>query len=68
MAIRLSVSVLVGIIVTLALFYLMQALISGADSALTEDNLGNLVDFVRVKKRRRSERQKAPAEKATTTR
>lgn len=50
MAIRLSVSVLVGIIVTLALFYLMQALISGADSALTEDNLGNLVDFVRVKK------------------
>jgi|TARA_B110000196_G_C21121472_1_gene653438 protein TonB len=50
MAIRLSVSVIVGIIVTLALFYLMQALISGADSALSEDRLGNLVDFVRVKK------------------
>lgn len=49
MAIRLSASVIVGIIVTLALFYLMQALISGADSALTEDHLGNLVDFVRVK-------------------
>ena len=49
MVIRLSVSVVVGVIVTLALFYLMQALISGADSALTEDKIGNLVDFVRVK-------------------
>ena len=50
MAIRLSLSVIAGIIVTLALFYLMQALISGADSALSEDKIGNLVDFVRVKK------------------
>lgn len=49
MAIRLSLSVIAGIIVTLALFYLMQALISGADSALSEDKIGNLVDFVRVK-------------------
>lgn len=49
MAIRLSLSVIAGIIVTLALFYLMQALISGADSALSEDDIGNLVDFVRVK-------------------
>ncbi len=49
MAIRLGVSVVVGVVVTLALFYLMQALISGADSALTEDKIGNLVDFVRVK-------------------
>ncbi|MEK9824670.1 MAG: protein TonB, partial [Gammaproteobacteria bacterium] len=49
MAIRLSLSVIVGVVVTLALFYLMQALIQGADSALTEDKIGNLVDFVRVK-------------------
>lgn len=49
MVIRLSLSVIVGVIVTLALFYLMQALIQGADSALTEDKIGNLVDFVRVK-------------------
>ena len=49
MAIRLSLSVVVGVVVTLALFYLMQALIQGADSALTEDKIGNLVDFVRVK-------------------
>ena len=49
MAIRFSLSAIVGVIVTLALFYLMQALISGADSALTDDKIGNLVDFVRVK-------------------
>jgi protein TonB len=49
MTIRLSLSGLAGIVVTLALFYLMQALIQGADSALSEDNIGNLVDFVRVK-------------------
>ncbi len=49
MVIRFSLSAVVGVIVTLALFYLMQALISGADSALTEDKIGNLVDFVRVK-------------------
>ena len=49
MAIRLSLSVVAGVIVTLALFYLMQFLIQSADSALSEDNIGNLVDFVRVK-------------------
>jgi protein TonB len=49
MTIRYSLSAIVGVIVTLALFYLMQALISGADSALTDDKIGNLVDFVRVK-------------------
>lgn len=46
---RLGISGAVGIVVTLVLFYLMQALIQGADSALTEDKIGNLVDFVRVK-------------------
>jgi protein TonB len=50
MVIRFSLSAVVGVIVTLALFYLMQALIQGADSALSEDKIGNLVDFVRVKK------------------
>lgn len=49
MAIRLGLSTFAGVLVTLALFYLMQALIQGADSALTEDKIGNLVDFVRVK-------------------
>ena len=49
MAKRFSLSVLVGLFVTLGLFYLMQALIQGADSALSEDKIGNLVDFVRIK-------------------
>ena len=49
MVIRFSLSAFVGVVVTLALFYLMQALIPGADSALTDDKIGNLVDFVRVK-------------------
>ena len=49
MTIRLSLSAILGVIVTLALFYLMQYLIQGTKSALTEDNIGNLVDFVRVK-------------------
>lgn len=49
MAIRLSLATLVGLVVTLALFYLMQYLIAGGNKALTEDATGNLVDFVRVK-------------------
>lgn len=57
MATRLSLSVLVGVVVTLALFYLMQALIQGADSALTEDKIGTLVDFVRVKQEQEAQRK-----------
>jgi len=49
MFIRLGLSTVVGVVVTLGLFYLMQYLIQGADSALTDDKIGNLVDFVRVK-------------------
>ena len=49
MAIRFSLSAIVGVVVTLALFYLMQYLIQSSNSALTEDKIGNLVDFVRVK-------------------
>lgn len=49
MAIRVGLATIVGLIVTLALFYLMQYLISGGKSALTEDKIGSLVDFVRVK-------------------
>ena len=47
---RLGLSVLAGAVVTLALFYLMQALIQNADSALSDSGIGNLVDFVRIKK------------------
>ena len=40
---------IVGLVVTLALFYLMQALIAGGKSALTDNKVGRLVDFVRIK-------------------
>jgi protein TonB len=72
MTIRFSLSVIVGVIVTLALFYLMQSLISGAASALSEDKIGNLVDFVRVKqdqdvqKKQRKPKKAAPARRTTT--
>lgn len=48
-AIRIGLSVLLGVLVTTALFYLMQALISGGRSAMTKNESVNLVDFVRVK-------------------
>lgn len=38
-----------GVIVTTALFYLMQALIHGGRSAMTKNESINLVNFVRVK-------------------
>ena len=63
MAIRLSLSTIVGILVTLALFYLMQALIAGADKALKEDTIGNLVDFVRVKEDQEIQTKKRLPEK-----
>lgn len=49
MVIRLGFSTVVGVFVTVALFYLMQWLISSGNSALTENDAGHLVDFVRVK-------------------
>lgn len=48
MVIRLGSSMIIGLGVTLVLFYIMQALISSDQSALTEDQTRNLVDFVRV--------------------
>lgn len=49
MVIRIGLSMIVGIVVTLALFYLMQFLISGGKKAITEDSIGRIVDIVRVK-------------------
>lgn len=49
MATRISLSMLLGILVTVALFYLMQALIAGGRSAMTKNESIRLVDFVRVK-------------------
>jgi protein TonB len=63
MIIRFSGSAIGGVIVTLALFYLMQALIQGADSALSDDKIGNLVDFVRVKQDQALETKKRKPKK-----
>ena len=50
MAIRLSLSAVLGLVITLALFYLMQALIAGGKTALSDGKSGRIVDIVRVKK------------------
>ena len=63
MIIRYSLSAIVGVFVTLALFYLMQALIQGADSAISDDKIGNLVDFVRVKQDQNLETKKRKPKK-----
>jgi protein TonB len=63
MVIRLGLSVIVGAVVTLALFYLMQALISSQDSAITDDAGGNMVDFVRVKQEQLLETKKRKPKK-----
>ena len=61
MMLRLGISTVIGVIVTLGLFYLMQYLIQGADSALTDDKIVNLVDFVRVKQEQEVEtKQRKP--------
>ncbi len=49
MTIRFSLSAIAGVFITIALFYLMQSLISGAKSAITDDAVGRIVDIVRVK-------------------
>ena len=61
--IRFGLSAIVGVFVTLALFYLMQALIQGADSALSDDKIGNLVDFVRIKQDQNVEAKKRKPKK-----
>lgn len=48
-AIRISLSMVLGVVVTVALFYLMQALIANGRSAMTRNESIHLVDFVRVK-------------------
>lgn len=46
---RFSGSALAGLFITLTLFFIMQALIAGGKKVLTDEGIGNLVDFVRVK-------------------
>jgi protein TonB len=63
MVIRLSLSVIIGAVVTFALFYLMQYLIIGNHLALDEDSGGTIVDIVRVKKDNEVQTKKRKAKK-----
>jgi protein TonB len=47
---RLVIGLVLGLAITLSLFWVMQYLIATADRTLNEDSAGSLVDFVRVKR------------------
>ena len=47
---RLVIGLILGLAITLSLFWVMQYLIATADRTLNEDAAGSLVDFVRVKR------------------
>jgi|TARA_Y100000310_G_scaffold343800_1_gene453107 protein TonB len=66
---RFSFSVFFGLLVSLLLFYMMQALIAAGEMFITEDKITFLVDIVRVKdepemrtKRRKAEKPPPPDE------
>ena len=48
--VRLAIGIVIGLVVTAALFWTMQYLIETADRELNEGTSGNLVDFVRLKR------------------
>ena len=48
--VRLLIGIVLGLVVTAALFWTMQYLIETADRELNEGTSGNLVDFVRLKR------------------
>jgi len=47
---RLVIGLVLGLAITLSLFWVMQYLIATADRTLNEDAAGSLVDFVRIKR------------------
>ncbi len=47
---RMAIGIVLGLAVTLSLFWLMQYLIATADRSLNEETAGNLLDFVRIKR------------------
>ena len=66
---RMAAALLIGALVTLALFWVMQYLIASADREYHETRRGALVDFVRLKRdevieRRQIKPRKPPAPKA----
>tara|TARA_R110002096_G_scaffold14719_7_gene51830 strand:- start:6307 stop:6966 length:660 start_codon:yes stop_codon:yes gene_type:complete len=63
MIVRLGVGLILGAVVTLSLFWVMQYLIATADRSLDEGKRGALVDFVRVKKNEVIERKQIKPKK-----
>lgn len=63
MIIRIGLSMILGVIITTALFYLMQSLIAGGKSAMTKNESIHLVDFVHVQKQEHVETKQTRPEK-----
>jgi protein TonB len=63
MPVRLTIGLLLGAMVTLCLFWIMQYLIVSADRSLDEAKRGTFVDFVRVKKNEIVERKQIKPKK-----
>ena len=60
---RLTVGFVLGLVITLFLFWFMQYMIVTADRTLDESSRGSLVDFVRVQRDETVERKKRKPEK-----
>jgi protein TonB len=63
MVVRLGAGLVLGAVVTLSLFWVMQYLITTADRSLDESKRGALVDFVRIKKNEVIERKQIKPKK-----
>lgn len=61
--VRLLAGLIVGLCVTLFLFWFMQYMIDTADRSLDDENRGSLVDFVRVERDEQIERKDRKPEK-----
>ena len=61
--VRMMVGIVIGVVVTAALFWFMQYLIETADRELNEGASGHLVDFVRLKRDERVKRRQLKPKK-----
>jgi len=62
-ALRLVIGIVIGLVVTLSLFWFMQYMIESADRTLDEADRGALVDFVRVERDETVQRKDRKPEK-----
>jgi protein TonB len=60
---RLVIGIVLGVVITAALFWFMQYLIETADRELNEDASGHLLDFVRLKRDESIERRQLKPKK-----